>query len=322
MPAAAVIPAVAAIGSGVMGSEAARGQTRSAERARKDALSALSNVYVPTVEEQQVALQNPELIGEYQAILEQNPDQLSTEMGGVSTDPRLAQAQMQYLEALGQQGQTGLTATDRNAFDQLQRGVASQEQSRQNAILQNMAQRGVGGSGMELAARLQSSQSGADRAQQESMALAAQAQQRALEAQAAAGGLAGQMRTQEFGEKSDIARAKDIMGQFNQQNQLATRRGNVQEQRQTQAGNLQMRQSMENQRTNTANEQEKLNKALLQQRFSNELGRAGGQAGQYNVMGNAAQQGAAATGQNIANIGGAVGSGLSAYFQNKDNELD
>lgn len=314
MPAAAIIPAIAAIGSSVAGADAARKQRSAGNRAYSNAISSLSDVYVPTVEEQELLLQHPELMGEYQSILEQSPEQLSTEMGGVSTDPRLAQAQMQYLQALGEQGQTGLTATDRNAFDQLQRGVASQEQSRQNAILQNMAQRGVGGSGMELAARLQSSQSGADRAQQESMALAAQAQQRALQAQAAAGGLAGQMRTQEFGEKSDIARAKDIMGQFNLQNQLATRRGNVQEQRGAQMTNLQAKQALENQRVATANEQEAHNKALLQKQYENQLNKFKPIADIYKGQAGSYSQAAGEAGKSAGQMGSGVGGLLSGIF--------
>lgn len=305
---------------GIMGGSAASSEAKRARRAYEAALAQIAGVRVPTVEEQQLVLERPELVGEYQAMLEQTPEELATQMAGVSTDPRLAQAQMQALQSLTERGEQGLSAMDRAAFDQLQRSVAQQEQSRQQGILQNMAQRGVGGSGMELAARLQSSQNAADRAQQEAMQLAAQSQQARLQALAQAGALGGNVRQQEFGEKSDVARAKDVMSQFNLQNQLANRQRNIEEQRRAQAANLGERQRIAEAQSGISREQEMANKGLIQQHFSNEMQRAQAMAGQQSNLGALAGQRAAATGQMYANIGSGVGSAFAGLATKKPGE--
>lgn len=311
MPAIA-IPAAMAIGGGVIGQAQASGDRNRANQAYANALAQLSGVYVPSIEEQKVAYQTPGLVGTYNPLLEQSPDQMATEMAGVSTDPRLQQAQMDYLQRLGQMGETGMTMEDRAALDQIQRQTQAQQQSQQNAILQNMAQRGTLGSGMELAARLNASQQAADSASQQGLQVAAQAQKRGLEALAQAGGLSGQMRGQEFNEKSDIAKAQDVIGQFNLQNALQTNRGNVAEQRAAQQRNLAAQQAAAEQTAQIRNQQEQQNKALYQTRFANEMGKSGAMAGAYNTAGQQAQQQAQATAQNWANMGTGASSAMLA----------
>ena len=70
----------------------------------------------------------------------------------------MRQKQLQALGGVEQLSQTGLSAIDRAALSEIQNEIAMQERGQRESILQNMAQRGISGSGQELAAQLQSSQ--------------------------------------------------------------------------------------------------------------------------------------------------------------------
>ena len=140
-------------------------------------------------------------------------------MEGVSTDPRLKQAQLAALSSLQEIGSSGgMTATERAQLAKVQGEVAQADRGRRAAILQNMQSRGMGGSGMELLAQLQSSQGATDRASQAGLDISGMAQQRALQALNQAGGMAGGIRGQDFGEQSQIAAAKDAIAKFNAAN--------------------------------------------------------------------------------------------------------
>lgn len=136
-------------------------------------------------------------------------------MGQVSTDPRLRSEQMAVLERLGRLSQTGGDAITKAAMDQLLRQAGRQEAAGRNAILGNMRARGVSGSGAELAAQLHNQQASADRAQSASLDQGAQAQKRMMDAIIGRGQMSGQMRTQDFGENSAKAQARDAIARYN-----------------------------------------------------------------------------------------------------------
>lgn len=142
-----------------------------------------------------------------------------TAMEGVRTDPRLAQQQMASLAALQELASNGgLNAQDKANLARLQTEVNTQDRGRRDAIRQNMASRGMGGSGMDLLAQLQSAQAASDQQSQRSMDVAGMAEQRALDAMMQSGQLAGNIRSQGFGEQSQLAQARDAINQFNAQN--------------------------------------------------------------------------------------------------------
>lgn len=139
-----------------------------------------------------------------------------SEMFNVSTDPRLRDAQLGALEALGGIAESGgMTLRDEANLGKLQSEVSQADRGRREAILQNMQMRGQGGSGLELLAQLQSAQDATTDASAGSRDIAAQAQDRALRAIMQQGALGGQIRGQEFGEQADLAKAQDIINAFN-----------------------------------------------------------------------------------------------------------
>ena len=318
----AAIGAIAApIVGGIIGSEQAGAQQRSADAAMQSALAQFGGITIPDIEEQKLLLETPELVGEYSPELEQFIELGPSAMEQVSVDPRLRQAQMSALEQISGVAQEGLTPADIAALETARRGAAAEAQAKQGQILQEMQARGQGGAGAELIARLKSAQSGADRLSQEGLNVAQIAQQRALQALAQQGSLSGQIRGQEFGEQSDVARAKDIVNQFNVQQQQGLQQRNVAAQNQAALRNLQEKQRLAEQQTAIRNYQQEQNKALQQQKFQNRMQLAGARAGQYGQRAQQASQRAGQAAQMWSGIGQGVGTGLMGaanYFGDDD----
>src|SRR5574343_450369 len=145
-------------------------------------------------------------------------------MEGISTDPAMRAAQMKALQRMQEIGDKGYTIEEEAAMNRMQSQNAQADRSRREAIQQNMQARGMADSGASLAMQLASNQAANQDNSQQSQDIAANAQRRALQAMAQSGSMAGNMRQQEFGEKGDIARARDAVNQFNTTNAV-----NVQE---------------------------------------------------------------------------------------------
>lgn len=129
---------------------------------------------------------------------------------------KLLAAQDQALGKLGEYGNNqGLTLQDQSILNAAMGKVARQESAGRNAILQNMAARGILGSGAELAAGLQNQQNAAERGNAAGLDVAGRAQERALQALIQRGQMAGQMREQDFREQARKAEAKDIINRYN-----------------------------------------------------------------------------------------------------------
>lgn len=278
------------------GGDAGKDEMQESNRLMQQNIARLEAIGIPSVDAQKIVLQNPELAGLLEA------EQLG-ESGfeGISTDPRLRQAQMSALEEMSGLAQTGLGTADRAAFNELRRASAAEAQAAQKGILAGQASRGMLDSGQTLAAQLQAGQSQANRMSQEGDRLAANAAEARRGALMQQANMSSGIRNQDYAQASDAARAKDIIGQFNAQSRNTA---NV-----TNLGN---RQQIENTRAANANTQESYNKGLLQQNFQNQISKATGQnSATGNLAANLAQQGANKA-QGAANAAsGLVGIGLS-----------
>lgn len=294
---------------GVMGQNAARGAANAANAQQERALALLAGLEVPDIASQQVSLEDYSYLGDLLPQLEQAQQQGDSRLSDVSIDPRLRQQQMSALEQMSGIASTGLSDADRATFEMARRAAAQEAEAKSQQILQEMQQRGQGGSGNELIARLQAAQSSADRLSTADMQ-AAQAQQQArLQALASQSNMATGLRSQDYGEQSDLARARDAISNFNTQNAQSVSARNVGAQNQAAAANLTNRQNIANQNVGTHNQQQQYNKGLIQQRYQNEVQKAGGQAAALNNMaGNYLQQAGnaaasmAAMGQGVGNI--------------------
>ena len=210
----------------------------------------------------------------------------ASRLAGVQAPPELERAQydaLYNLKTIADSG--GLTAIDRAQLADIQRETASKEQGQRQAIMQNMQERGIAGSGMELAQKLMAQQAGADRSAQGGLDVAALAQKRALEALSQYGTQAGQMRTQDVNEQTAKAQAQDAINKFNAEMRQKTELSNVEARNAAQQQNLKQlydiqTQNMAQQKAEEAN---KANQANT--RWDQQLAKAKGMSGAYQNLG-------------------------------------
>lgn len=305
---------------GLIGRASSGGDRDAAMAAYQNAANQIAALELPDMEKQKLLLQLPQIMGQLNYNTETVQQLGQSEMQNVSTDPRLAQAQMSALQSLADQGNNPLTMAEKAQLAGVSRDTARQQQGANQAILQNLQQRGMGGAGQELAMKLAQSQQGADRQSQEGMQTMAQAQQRALAAIAGAGQLGGQIRSQDFGEQAAKAQAADAIARFNAENSQSVQARNVGRLNEEQAKNLAEQQRMNELQTNLQNQQQQYNKQLIQQDYENRYKKAAGVAGAQQGMGNAYSNQANQTGSMWTGLGGAVGTGLAGYAQSEANK--
>jgi hypothetical protein len=133
----------------------------------------------------------------------------------VFADPEAVAAQRTALQRMQQIGEKGYTVEEQAALNQIRSDEAARAAGEQAALRSQFAQRGVGGSGAELAQQMISAQGQAQRESQRGLDVAANAQRRAFQALQNQGALAGQMRTTGFAEAETRARAEDERRKFN-----------------------------------------------------------------------------------------------------------
>lgn len=209
-----------------------------ARAAEELAIRQLQGIRMPTLEELKYMPEEYQYLGDLIAAQEEAGQLGPSQMAQIQLSPEYKQQQLLALQKLQERGEQGLTATERATLNEMRRQSEGAERSRQQAVLQSMAERGAGGSGAELAARLSSSQAEANRASAEGDRLAAMAQERALQAIVQGGALAGDVRRQEFGEQSDVARAADEIARFNLSNLQNVRGRNIDREQATRERNI------------------------------------------------------------------------------------
>lgn len=294
------------IGGIQAGKESAAARAQAADFTNK-AIAALEKVGIPSVEAQKIALENPKMVFDYAPEMEKEFPELKSKFDQIQTDPRLQAAQSEALAGIQERATGGLTADEKAQIDSLRRGTAQQANARDASILQNMEQRGMGSSGAELLSRLASSQAAAQQASIDTENQASLIAQRKLEALQQLGSLAGQQQSQQFSQEAQKASALDEIARLNQAAKYNIQSSNVGAQRQAQLSAAEMKQQLENQRAATANQQQTYNKELLQQKFQNEMNKAGSTASAYTGAGNQALQGGAISAANKLGMWQGVG---------------
>jgi len=319
---AAVIGGVVAMGSANKASKLAREGRDAMTNAANSAAARLDAVKLPSIEDQRIILQTPELMGEY------SPEQLQamelnvSSMEGVGADQSTISKQEDALSKMSEIAEGGMSEGDKAAMREINRDVNQNAKARQRSILNDMAQRGALDSGMQLAAQLKGEQMSMDQASSSSDRAIKDAQARALQAISQQGDMASRLRGQQVNEQTDIARAQDAIKQFNLSNRQRVSDTNVGERNKAQGINLAMRQAQEEARVNARNTEETHNKGLLQTQFQNEYLKAGGVGNAQMAAGSAAQQASADAAARQAGIGGAVANVVGAIGGNFQSQSD
>ena len=277
------IAAGGAIGSAIEGAQAQSSAANKANALLQQAASQYQGIDIPTIQAQTLQLQQIQNAGQLTPEQEQTLQQNQSVLNAYQQSQPAMQAQMQALQQLqriGQQG--GLTPQDLAQLNQIETQINNQEQANRNAITQNFAQRGMAGSGAQLAAQLAGNQAATTTAANQGINVAAQAQQRALQAIQGAGQMGQGLEAQQFGEAAQKAAAQNAINQFNVANAQNVLGQNVARTNYAQQYNLGNQQQLNQANTAIANQQAAYNAQLQQQQFQNQMAKAAGVANALN----------------------------------------
>ncbi len=306
---AALAPVIGAVAGNVLSG----GQANNASNLYNQALAQYAGLEVPDIQEM---MMNPELYasqGELNPYLEQTVGLGSSAFNDIMLDPTFQNSQLDALQAYEQLAQTGLSDADRAAFELARQEAATQGQATNNAVLQNMQQRGIAGSGLEMLAKLTNNQNSTQNLQKAQLEQAQAAQQARIAALGQQANLAGTMQNQAQSAANTKAAANDAISQFNAQNSQNVQARNVASKNQAQQANLTNAQNVANSNVAARNTAQQNNKNLVQQNFNNQMQLAGAKSGAYTGAGNQASQQAA----NTAGMWGTIGQGVGTILGSK-----
>jgi hypothetical protein len=251
-----------------------------------------------------------------------NPEELSdTELKALLTNERLGglySTQEDVLAKLGDYTESGMSAIDKARLAEVQNQINQQNRGNQESIIQNMAQRGLAGSGSELAARLNSQQGSAQAGFLAGSDIAGQAAQRAYDALQSQGAYASQLQGQQYGQMSKAAEAGDMIKRYNNEN---TNQAMMEDYRNRQSianMNTAATNQIAQQNTELANQEKLYN---ITQKPMNQYAMQSNQASMAQQgLGNQAQISAQNAASNMGFWGGLLGSGIQGgayYYGNK-----
>jgi hypothetical protein len=313
VPGAVIGGAVGLIG-GLISGGAADDKRAQAEAAAAEAFRMIAAMDLSPDESKALIIEKLKSAGVYTPKMEENLAQLpDTNFEQIKADPRLKQAQMESLQTLQRTGRVGLGPQERAALAEAQDQEAREAKGRAAGITQQMAARGQGGGGAELAAQLASSQSEAATGSLAALRAGSMASQAALEGARSSGALAGQMGAQEYAQEAAKAGAKDATTRFNIQNQIQSQRQNIASQNEAQARNLTEQQRIQDINAATANQEQARQSQARRQKWQDDMNRtlalSNARMGQASGM----FQEAAGQDQGFGTIMSGVGQLASAY---------
>lgn len=316
---AAAIPAVIGAGTSIAGM-VQQGQANSQASANMaKAIQEYLAIHVPDPEQQRLELARYQSTGRLSPQLETQIQQDPTAFEQIVKNQHYQDSQnraLDQLQSLGEEG--GLSLSDKANLQSQLVTNANKDKANRDAITDEMARRGQGGSGMSLQAQLSGAQSAGDRDAMARLQTAGSARDRALDAISKGGQLAGTLGQQDYQRQSDLASARDAISRFNTTNAQGVQQRNVAAGNAAQTYNLDRNQDIANKNVALSNDEQKYNKGLAQQQFENQIQLASGKANAY--TGNANQISKA--GADTAKQYGAIGSGIAqagGAIQNQNN---
>lgn len=298
---------------GLVGQAAASSDRAKAAELQQQALQTLMDAGAPPDVAKQLVLREYTAIGAPDTVLEPAAEKLVSKMQDVQTNQKYTKAQESALRQLQNLGQTGLTDAEKMEMMNAQDAAAQQAQQNRAAVVQNLAQRGMAGSGAEIAAQIAGNQAAQSQGQQNARNIMAQASQNALNAISQAGTLGTQLRGQEFQEKSAKAQAADEMNRFNVQNQTGINSRNTAQQNSRNLADWQNKQTTSNNNTNLYNNEQQRQNQAKQWMYNADLTRRGAQSTAQQSASNFYQNQGNATAGQWAGIGSALGKGALSY---------
>ncbi len=271
---------------------------------------------LPNPRDQEIALQQLTSSGTLSPDLEMQIDQAPSMMKNVSANPQTQAAQMNALNSLQDIGfKGGMTLADKAALQEAQQQNQSQFRGNQDAIMQNMAQRGATNSGFGVAAQIANNQAAGDRNAIAGLNSAATAQQRALMAIQGAGSLGMKMQSNDLDQQNKVAAADDVINKFNTTNMQNIQMRNVSANNDAQRRNIDNSQRINDTNVGFNNQAQIHNKGLIQQNYENQAKQV---LGSNNIRDKQAGL-EMASGQNMGNMFTNAANGVSGAMNAQAN---
>lgn len=284
-----------------------------AKRERAKALAAIEAVKTPALSALQIQLQR--YVQEGTLTPEQAEATLlnSNAFNEIKQDPQYSGATKQALSQLQQISSEGLTDIDRAKVNDITNAVNTASKGRREAISMGARERGIGGSGLELASQLSNEQEMANEAANRGLQVSSDAQARALQALQAQGNLGVTAGAQDFSQQAQKAQAQNAIDQFNASTQNQTNLYNTQAANQAQAANLATKQGVSNANVGLTNTEEQARAAAEQTNYANLMQKAMAKAGIHqNSAAALEQQAAQEKGADMAIAGGLINAAMPA----------
>lgn len=311
--------AASGIAGGLVGNYFASKDRKKQEALIAQSLADLEAVGLPPDLSKRIIMQQFEQAGMLTPELERDIQAGESKVAQIKEDSSLRDAQMQALNKLQQVGATGLRAEDRAALNLARSQAAKDAEAQRQQVMQQMAARGMSGSGMELISQLQAGQAGTDRMSSEGDRIAAMASQNALQSLMQSGQLGGAIRSQDFNVEQTKAQAADLRDQFNIENSRSTQMRNLAAKNQAQAANLANQQEIMNKNVAMENaERQRMEQAKRDywtDKLSYAQSKAAARSGQAQLMGAKADR----TANMWTGIGSSGASALGAYSKYLQN---
>lgn len=301
------ISALAPMVGGAIGNIASAGDRDRANAAAKAAFDEINSVNAPPDVAQKILLKHFQSAGVLTPELEKNINLGVSQVSQIKDNANTTDAQKSALELIKQRAQGGLSPADRAAFNKLQAKAQQDAEAKRQQVIQSFQQRGMGGSGAELAAQLAGSQAGIQQEASNADNVSAAASQNALQALGQQSNMASQMRGQDFSENATKAQAADEFNRFNVSNQIAQQARNVGAQNQAQQQNLANSQNISNANTSADNAELQRENDARMQVWNAQMAQAKAKADANTNVANIANKQAANTAQGWTNIGQGVG---------------
>lgn len=272
-PFAAIIGATIGTGIGLGAGGNIKRARVNLENTIAEYMNQLQNLDMPRYEDLKLALER------YARGEPLSPEQLQalqdvdSEVQKIAQDKTAKETQLEALAGLKARSRGGLTLQDKADLLNAQREIDRQQSGVQKSIMQNMAARGQGGSGAELAARMMAGQSGAQQASQNSLNVAAQAQNRAYQALKDSASLGRQIGQDQLDFDLMKAKAADETRRSNLERLQAAMQYNIGNKNNANMMNWERANRVADKNVDIGNSEQKHNKDLLMQDYNNQIDR-------------------------------------------------
>lgn len=188
----------------------------------------------------------------------------------ISPDQGAVNAEMSALKQMEARGLTGMTPEDEADLFRAQMSANRSNRGRLGAIQNDMASRGMRGSGLDAVMQLQAAQDASEREALAAIEAAGQASNRRMQAQNTAAVMASRMRGESFDEQSAKANAQDLISRFNANAQQLAQQRQMDARNQAAQQNWARRNQASDQTTAARNQRQDRNIEVMQN--ANQMG--------------------------------------------------